>query len=67
VTTHEEHEVRAALRNVIEGDCLRVLRAKDDDGGPRTDQPSSRYPGYALKMMFDVPAGKAMGTFVRMY
>ena len=61
VTTHEDHEVRAALRNFIEGDCLRVLRPKDDDGGPRADQPSARYPGYALKMTFDVPAGKAMG------
>ena len=61
VTTHEDHEVRAALRNFIEGDCLRVLRPKDDDGGPRAEQPSARHPGYALKMTFDVPAGKAMG------
>ena len=61
VTTDEDHEVRAALRNFIEGDCLRVLRPRDDDEGPRVNQPSARYPGYALKMTFDVPAGKAMG------
>ncbi len=61
VTAHEDHEVRTALRNFIEGDCLRVLQPKDDDGGPLADQPSARYPGYALKMTFDVPAGKAMG------
>ena len=61
VATHEDHEVRASLRNFQEGDGLRVLRAKEDDGGPRTDQLSAGYPGYALKMTFDVPAGKAMG------
>ncbi len=61
VTTHEDHEVRASLRNFHEDDGLCVLRAKVDDGGPRTDQLSARYPGYVLKMTFDVPAGKAMG------
>ncbi len=61
VATHEDHEVRVALRNFIEGDCLRVLRSTDDDGGPRAEQPSARHYGYALKMTFDVPAGKAMG------
>ncbi len=49
VTTHEDHEVRASLRNFQEGDGLCVLWAKEDDGCSRTDQLSARYPGYALK------------------
>jgi hypothetical protein len=61
VTTHEDNEVRASLRNFQEGDGLCVLRSKEDDGCPRTDQLSARYPGYALKLTFDVPEGKAMG------
>ena len=61
VATHENHEVRASLRSFQEGDGLRVLRAKEDAVGPRTEQQLVRYPGYALKMTFDVPEGKAMG------
>ncbi len=61
VATHEFHDNRASLRNFQEGDCPRVLRAKEDAGALRTDQSSTRYPGYALKMSFDVPVGKAMG------
>ena len=55
VTTHEDHEVRKSLRNFQEGDGLCVLRAKEDDGCPRTDQLSARYPGCALKLTLDVP------------
>ena len=59
VATHENHEVRASLRGFQEGDGLRVLRAKEDNVGPRTEQQLVRYPGYALKMKFDVPESKA--------
>ncbi len=59
--SHEDHEVRTSLRGFQEGDGLRVLRAKEDDVGPRTERQSARYPGYVLKMTFDVPEGKAMG------
>jgi hypothetical protein len=61
VATHEDHDVRASLRGFQEGDGLRILRAKEDDVGSRTDQQAARYPGYALKMTFGVPEGKAMG------
>jgi hypothetical protein len=69
VTAHKEHDVRASLRGYQEGDNLRVLRAKEDDEGgaitcdiPVHLKPVVRYPGYALKLTWGVPFGKAMGT-----
>ena len=69
VTAHKEHDVRASLRGFEEGENMRVLRAKKDDEGvalicdiPGILQRVVRYPGYALKLTWDVPFGKAMGT-----
>ena len=69
VTAHKEHDGRAALRGFEEGENMRVLRAKEDDEGvalicdiPGIPQRVVRYPGYALKLTWDVPLGKAMGT-----
>ncbi len=69
VTAHKEHDVRASLRGFEEGKNMRVLRAKEDDEGvgltcdiPGIPQRVVRYPGYALKLTWDVPLGKAMGT-----
>ena len=69
VTAHKDHDVRASLRGFQEGDNLRLLRVKEDDaGGTITCDPNvlpppvARYPGYALKLTWDVPFGKAMGT-----
>ena len=69
MTAHKEHDARASLRGFQEGDNVRVLRAKEDDEGgvitcviPVIPPPVVRYPGYALKLTWDVPFGKAMGT-----
>ena len=69
MTAHKEHDVRASLRGFQEGDNVRILRAKEDDEGgaitcviPVIPPPVVRYPGYALKLTWDVPFGKAMGT-----
>ena len=57
------------LRGFQEGDNLRLLRAKEDDArgtiicDPNMlPPPVARYPGYALKLTWDVHIGKAMGT-----
>ena len=69
VAAHKDHDVRASLRGFQEGDNLRVLRPKVDAVTVRNapdahlPQPAVlRYPGYALKMTWDVPVGKATGT-----
>jgi hypothetical protein len=56
VIAHKDHDVRASLRGFQEGDNLRLLRAKEDAG-----EGLKQYPGYALKVTWDVPVGKAMG------
>jgi hypothetical protein len=68
VAADKHHDVRASLRGFQEGDNLRVLRAKEDTVLSATnrdvamcDAPLPRYPGYAFKMTWDVPADKAMG------
>ena len=61
VATHENHDVRASIRGFQEGDSLRVLRPKDIETALQQQHVAARYPGYALKMTFDVPEGQAMG------
>ena len=68
VAADKNHDVRASLRGFGEGDNLRVLRAKEDLVVSVTtcdlvacERPVARYPGYALKMTWDVPYGKAQG------
>ncbi len=68
VAAHKDHDARASLRGFQEGDNLRVLRAKEDKAAlvvdPEAQLPqkaASTYPGYALKMTWDVPVGKATG------
>ena len=65
VAAHKDHDVRASLRGFQEGDNLRVLRPKEDNvtvvNAPDAHLPQPavpRYPGYALKMIWDVPVGK---------
>ena len=53
--------MRASLRGFQAGDSLRVLRPKENEGASQQQQEAVRYPGYALKITFDVPEGKAMG------
>jgi hypothetical protein len=69
VTAHKDHDVRASLRGFEEGDNLRLLRPKEDEAVecmtcdlPLGPKPVVRYPGYALKLTWDVHIGKAMGT-----
>ena len=57
MTAHKDHDVRASLRGFQEGDNLRLLRAKEDAVVGLT-----RYPGYALKVTWDVPVVKAVGS-----
>ena len=61
----KNHDVRASLRGFQEGDNLRVLRAKEDivesvnvQEVALSQRPVARYPGYALKMAWDVPERK---------
>jgi hypothetical protein len=61
VAAHENHDVRASLRGFQAGDSLRVLRPKENEGASQQQQEAARYPGYALKITWDVPEGKAMG------
>ena len=61
VATHENHDVRASIRGFQEGDSLRVLRPKDIESALQQQHVAARYPGYALKMTFDVTEGQAMG------
>ena len=69
VAAHKDHDVRASLRGFQEGDNLRLLRAKEDGAVcsitcaiPVVSHEVVRYPGYALKLTWDVPIGKPMGT-----
>ena len=61
VAAHEDHDVRGSLRGFQAGDSLRVLRPKENEGASQQQQKGARYPGYALKITWDVPEGKAMG------
>jgi hypothetical protein len=61
VATHENHDVRGSIRGFQEGDSLRVLRPKDIESALQQQHGAARYPGYALKITFDVPEGQAMG------
>ena len=68
VAADKNHDVRASLRGFQEGDNLRVLRAKEDivesvnvQEVALSQRPVARYPGYALKMTWDVPEGKPLG------
>jgi hypothetical protein len=70
VAAHKDHDVRASLRGFQEGDNLRVLRAKEEKvaaveviDAHLPPKAAARYPGYALKMTWDVPVGKATGIF----
>jgi hypothetical protein len=67
VAADKNHDVRASLRGFQEGDNLRVLRAKEDivvsvnvQEIALSQRPVARYPGYALKMTWDVSEGKSM-------
>ena len=69
VAAHKDHDARASLRGFQEGVNLRVLRPKADkfSGVESSDahllqKVVGRYPGYALKMTWDVPVGKATGN-----
>ena len=69
VAAHKDHDARASLRGFQEGDNLRVLRPKEEKvTGVETPDAHllpkavARYSGYALKMTWDVPVGKAMGN-----
>ncbi len=69
VAAHKDHDARASLRGFQEGDNLRVLRPKEEKvtGVERSDahlllKAVGRYPGYALKMIWDVPVGIAAGN-----
>jgi len=53
--------MRASLQGFQAGDGLRVQRSKENEGASQQQQEAARYPGYALKITFDVPEGKAMG------
>ena len=66
----KEHDARVSLRGFQEGDNLRVLRPKDEIevGSIDTDATSavsdklvSRYPGYAVKLTWEVPVHKTHG------
>ena len=66
----KDHEVRASIRGFQEGDNLRVLRPKDEKEGDKCDIDDilalperlvARYPGYALKLTWDVPVCKTQG------
>ncbi len=66
----KEHDARASLRGFQEGDNLRVLRPKDEIevGSIDTDATSAvsdklvtRYPGYAVKLTWEVPVHKTHG------
>ena len=66
----KEHDARASLRGFQEGDNLRVLRPKDETevGSFDIDATSAvserlvaRYPGYALKLTWEVPVHKTHG------
>jgi hypothetical protein len=68
VTAHKDHDVRGSLRVFIEGDNLRILRAKEEKVGdvvaPKAQLPHQAVPrclSYALRMTWDVPVAKAMG------
>ena len=68
VAAHKDHDSRASLRGFQEGDNLRVLRAKEEivvgvglQDAQLLQKAATRYPGYALKMTWDVPVGKATG------
>ena len=68
VTAPKDHDVRASLRGFQEGDNLRLLRVKEEkipcvptEDGSLPPLSVPRYPGYALKMTWDVPVEKAMG------
>ena len=69
VAAHKDHDARASLWGSQEDDNLRVLRPKADkvSGVDSSDahllqKAVGRYPGYALKMTWDVPVGKATGN-----
>ena len=66
----KEHDARASLRGFQEGDNLRVLRPKDekevdifelDDTNELPVKQVARYPGYAVKLTWDVPVRKTHG------
>ena len=66
----KDHDVRASLRGYQEGDNLRVLRPKDekevdifelDDTNELPVKQVARYPGYAVKLTWDVPVRKTHG------
>jgi hypothetical protein len=69
-TAPKDLDVRGSLRGYQEGDCLRVLRPKDeqevgicdiDVSLPLPEKRVPRYPGYALKLTWDVPLRKTQG------
>ena len=66
----KEHDARASVRGFQEGDNLRVLRPKDEievgsiDTGATSavsDKLVTRYPGYAVKLTWEVPVHKTHG------
>jgi hypothetical protein len=70
VAAPKDHDARGSLRGYQEGDCLRVLRPKDEKEVGIVDIDVSlalpeklvaRYPGYALKLTWDVPVHKTQG------